>query len=122
MAMTAGTRPTQAAGIDPRRRRRWPGRLLLVLLAGLLVSVLSVAAVVAVLWPLTPSVADAEQRVAARLAQHGAVDPHALASPNRVGLAIIATEDSRFYAHHGVDALGVARAALAALGGSAHDM
>lgn len=63
-------------------------------------------------WPLTPSVADAEQRIATRLAAHGAVDPHVLPVPDRVGVAIIATEDSRFRSHWGVDALGVLRAVL----------
>ncbi len=66
---------------------------------------------VAALWPLTPSVVDAEQRVGARLAAHGAQDPHAMPVPNKVGDGVIATEDSRFYSHHGLDVLGVIRAA-----------
>lgn len=71
---------------------------------------LPVVAVV-VLWPLTPGVGSAEQRVAQRLAAHAAQDPHALPQPDRVGKAVIATEDSRFLRHHGLDALGVLRAA-----------
>lgn len=116
--MTEATRVRPAAAVRQRRRRSWPRRLLVTVL--LLVAL--PAAVVAVSWPLTPSVADAEQRVTAHLAQHGAKDPHALPHPNRVGQAIVATEDSRFYAHHGLDALGVARAALAAVSGGTRDM
>jgi len=94
--------------------RRTAGRIgLLLLVLALIPAVVAVA-----LWPLTPSVADAEQRVATRLAAHGATDPHAVARPNRVGTAIIATEDSRFYAHHGLDALGVVRAAAGFARGS----
>lgn len=78
-------------------------------MAGLL---LALVGAVAVLWPLTPSTHDAEQRVSAVLAMHGSTDPRALPEPDRVGQGIVATEDSRFYSHHGLDGLGVARAAL----------
>jgi membrane peptidoglycan carboxypeptidase len=74
---------------------------------------------VGVAWPLTPSVGDAESRIAARLAAHGAHDPGALPVPDRVGEAIIATEDSRFRSHHGLDLLGVVRAALSVSNGDA---
>jgi membrane peptidoglycan carboxypeptidase len=77
--------------------------------------------VAGVLWPLTPSVGDAESRIAARLASHGAKDPQAVPRPDKVGVAVIATEDSRFYSHHGLDALGVLRAATAAASGSRRD-
>jgi len=78
-------------------------------------------AAIAVLWPLTPAVGDAEQRITARLSSHGAKDPGALPRPDKVGVAVIATEDSRFYSHHGLDALGVLRAAASAVSGSRHD-
>jgi membrane peptidoglycan carboxypeptidase len=99
-----------------RGRRVW--RLLAVLLAG---AVLAPLVVVGVLWPLTPSVGDAEARIATRLASHGAKDPHAVPRPDKVGVAVIATEDSRFYSHHGLDAQGVLRAAISAVSGSRHD-
>lgn len=73
---------------------------------------------VAALWPLTPSVADAEQRVASRLAHHGATDPRTLPAPDRVGEAVIATENSRFFRDDGIDVLGVVRAALGFVRGS----
>lgn len=99
-------------------RHRRALRVLASLLAALVV--LPVV-LVAALWPLTPSVSDAEARIAARLSSHGAKDPHAVPQPNKVGLAVIATEDSRFYSHHGLDAQGVVRAAISAIRGSHHD-
>ncbi|MCW2672323.1 MAG: putative Transglycosylase [Frankiales bacterium] len=101
----------QRPGTRSRRRRRLPRplRWLVVLVAALLAVVL---AVVAVAWPLTPSVGDAAARVQQRLAAHH--DPMLTQLPgvDRVGQAIIATEDSRFYSHWGIDALGVLRAAV----------
>ena len=98
-------RPAPASPRPSGRRRA--GRVALRLVAALvIVPVVGVA----VMWPLTPSVDDAEPRIAARLSSHQARDPHALPRPNKVGVAVIATEDSRFYSHHGIDALGVLRA------------
>jgi membrane peptidoglycan carboxypeptidase len=111
-------RPSTMTG--PRRRRagRRLRRWLWILLA---CTVLVPIAGVGVLWPLTPSVADAESRIGTRLASHGARDPGVLPRPDKVGVAIIATEDSRFSSHHGLDALGLLRAAGTALGGSRRD-
>lgn len=101
----------------PRRRRlvRWSLRAVAAVLA---VGLLGAAAL-AVLWPLTPSVGDAERRIAARLHPFGASDPAALPRPDRVGAAVIATENSRFYRDHGIDVLGAARAAIGFLQGAA---
>lgn len=98
-------------------RRRWGRRVALLVVVLLVVPV----AAAALLWPLTPSVADAERRIAARLAAHGAHDPAALPRPDKVGVAVVATEDSRFFSHHGLDAAGVLRAAAAAVSGSRGD-
>lgn len=68
---------------------------------------------IGVLWPLMPSVGDAEKRIAARLAAHGAKDPGALPRPDEVRVAVIATKDSRFYSHHGLHA-PLARHAMSA--------
>lgn len=103
--------PRRQASHSRRRRRpavRWVRRA--VLLSGVVLGFLVL--VVAVAWPLTPSVGDAESRIASRLSAHGAADLRALPVPDRVGSAIIATEDSRFRSHWGLDALGVLRAAL----------
>jgi membrane peptidoglycan carboxypeptidase len=99
-----------------RRGRAWRVAVRLVV-ALVIVPVVGVA----VMWPLTPSVGDAEARIAARLASHGARDPHAVPKPNKVGVAVIATEDSRFYSHHGLDALGVLRATRTLVSGSRQD-
>ncbi len=92
-------------------------------MTGVLASVVSLPiGATALLCPVTPSVGDAAQkRIAARLNAHGANDPAVLPSPDRVGVAVIATEDSRFYSHHCLDALGVLRAAVSAASGSRHD-
>ncbi|MGN6245356.1 MAG: transglycosylase domain-containing protein [Motilibacteraceae bacterium] len=77
-----------------------------------------VGLVAAVAWPLTPPVSDAESRVRDVLAAHGARDPAALPRPDRVGQAVVATEDSRFLSHHGLDPLGVLRAGFGFLQGA----
>lgn len=79
--------------------------------------VILVAATVAVLWPLTPSVADLPARVRSDLAAHGAQPLPTLPRPDRVGQAVVATENSRFYSDHGVDVIGLARVAVDAVRG-----
>jgi penicillin-binding protein 1A len=93
-------------GRRPRRRRL---RFLWRIAAALLV--LAVAAF-GVGWLVTPSVSDAPARVATTL--RNAHDPalRSLPTPDRVGRAVIATEDSRFYVTPGIDPLGVFRAFL----------
>ncbi len=75
-------------------------------------------AAVAVLWPMTPSVADAGARVGTILAAHGGTPLTALPAPDRVGQALIATEDSRFRSTPGVDPVALARIAWSALRGT----
>ncbi|MEO6880312.1 MAG: biosynthetic peptidoglycan transglycosylase [Mycobacteriaceae bacterium] len=60
-------------------------------------------------WLLTPSVSDAQARVASRLATFGAHDPGALPVPDPVGRAIIATEDATFTTNPGLSASGIYR-------------
>jgi membrane peptidoglycan carboxypeptidase len=66
----------------------------------------------ATMWIWTPSVDDIQQRVAARTDQLGVV----LLSPGQVPAllaeAVVATEDERFYKHHGIDSIGLGRALL----------
>jgi len=69
-----------------------------------------------VLLLLTPSVSDAPERVASLAASHGGSDRGGEV-PGRFAAALVATEDSRFYSHHGLDGLGVARAVLGSLSG-----
>lgn len=68
---------------------------------------------IGVLWPLMPSVGDAEKRIAARLASHGAKDPGALPRLDEVRVAVVAAEGSRFYSHRGLHA-PLARHAMSA--------
>ena len=121
----AGDRRTKRAAL---RRRRWLRWLLMAVLVVVLVSALGVAA--SAFWVLTilpgslPSVAQletfdasegtkvyddndelitefhVERRIFVPLAQ----------IPKALRDAIIATEDARFYSHHGVDPTGIARA------------
>lgn len=95
-------RPGQAS----RRFRRCIG--------GLITAVVLVPiSAIGVLWPLMPSVGDAEKRIAAQLASHGAKNPGALPRPDEVRVAVIATKDSRVYSHHGLHA-PLARHAMSA--------
>jgi penicillin-binding protein 1A len=65
---------------------------------------------------VTPSVSDADSRVAAHLAAH---DAPALTGPvpAKIAAALIATEDSRFESTPGVDPLGLVREPLGAVTG-----
>jgi penicillin-binding protein 1A len=87
--------------------RRWRRALV----RGAVVGALAPFVAAAVLWPLTPSVAAAPRLVAATLRAHHAAGLRALPVPDRVGRAVIATEDSRFYSHPGIDPIDLLRAA-----------
>jgi membrane peptidoglycan carboxypeptidase len=86
------------------RRHRWVRRILLSLLALLLVLVLAFVTI----WNLTPGVSDAQARTAAIVASHDGISDDG-APPQRVSEALVATEDSRFYSHHGLDPQSIAR-------------
>lgn len=74
-------------------------------LVGLLLALVLAAAA----WLATPGVGDARDRVDALLAGHGA-PPLAGGLPERLTVAVLATEDSRFAGHVGVDWRGALRA------------
>ena len=112
MARITTSRAARPQPGDGGRRARWTRRLLATVAFG----VLAVASLIAVLWPLTPSVNSAEDIISSSLEQHHGVDLKALPAPDKVGVAVVATEDSRFYAHHGLDSQGILRAVF----GSAH--
>jgi penicillin-binding protein 1A len=65
-----------------------------------------------ILWVATPPVNDLQQRVTDRLAAQG-LSVVNLPINGRVATALIATEDSRFYQHPGIDLFSLPRAALA---------
>ena len=74
------------------------------------IGVLLIAAVLAA-WFGTPAVDDVQARVASLAGAHrvAVLDPDDV--PDQLALAVVATEDERFYSHHGIDALGLLRAA-----------
>jgi penicillin-binding protein 1A len=63
-------------------------------------------------WAATPSVNDVQARVATAMA----VDHGVLLRPGDIppllAEAVVATEDERFYSHHGVDIIGLGRALI----------
>src|SRR6266850_1732355 len=104
-------------GDEPRRRIRWGRWLLRLVVAFLAVLALAVSAVLA-LWPVTPSVKAAPALVADLLNAHGARHLSALPVPDRVGEAVIATENSRFSKDFGVDVVSLFRTAAGQFTGS----
>jgi len=81
---------------------------------GAVIAVLAalVAPVVATLWVSTPDVSDVQVRVAAVTREHRVILLRPDQVPDLLAEAVVATEDSRFYSHHGIDTVGLARAVL----------
>jgi len=78
---------------------------------------LAVIAVVAApsiltLWVSTPSADDIQPRVLAATRAHGVVLLAEGDVPPLLAQAVVATEDERFYSHHGMDTIGLGRAFL----------
>ena len=66
----------------------------------------------ATLWMWTPDGSDVQARVDSLAAARGVPVLRPEQVPARLAQAIIATEDERFYQHHGIDSIGVSRAVL----------
>ena len=66
----------------------------------------------ATLWMWTPDGSDVQARVDSLAAARGVPVLRPDQVPIRLAQAIIATEDERFYEHHGIDSIGVSRAVL----------
>ena len=64
------------------------------------------------LWVWTPPAGDVQQRVRDRTGGLGIVLLHQDEVPPMLAQAVVATEDESFYSHHGIDSIGLARAAL----------
>lgn len=71
-----------------------------------------VAPVVATLWVSTPDVSDVQARVAALTRERGVAMLQPQQVPDILAHAVVATEDERFYSHHGIDTIGLARSLL----------
>ena len=96
-----GSRPGFPTPFDIRRPL-----VVLAVVAALLAPVLST------LWVSTPDVSDARARVQSNTRAHGVVLLAPDAVPDLLAKAVVATEDERFYSHHGIDTIGLARALL----------
>jgi membrane peptidoglycan carboxypeptidase len=111
MHLAPATQP--AAALDPPARsprsrvRRWSRRILISLLAAFLLG----ASAFGLAWLFTPGVSDAQARTAALVSSHGGISDQGV-PPTRVAAAMVATEDSRFYSHSGLDPKGLARGAV----------
>ena len=66
----------------------------------------------ATLWITTPSTNDIQSRVEALTKSYGVPMLGESEVPKTLAEGVIATEDERFYQHHGIDSLGLARAML----------
>ena len=86
-----------------------PVRRLLVVLA---VLVAVAAPGVITLWVSTPPGTDIQQRVRDVTASHQVTLLGEDEVPKLLAEAVVATEDERFYSHHGVDSIGLGRALL----------
>jgi membrane peptidoglycan carboxypeptidase len=64
------------------------------------------------LWVSTPSAGDIQQRVLDATRAHGVVLLGEDEVPPLLAQAVVATEDERFYQHHGMDTIGLGRAFL----------
>lgn len=120
MSMTVTGRRSAADQVPARHRRPVRRTLRALLIAAVAVLALALGAV-AVLWPLTPSVADAGTRVDRLLATHGDHPLAALPADDRVGRAVVATEDQRFFSHHGIDPTALLRVMWSAVRGGSAD-
>jgi membrane peptidoglycan carboxypeptidase len=67
---------------------------------------------VATLWVSTPSATDVQQRVRDVTNGYGVVLLSEDEVPAVLAQAVVATEDERFYSHHGIDTIGLGRAFL----------
>jgi len=65
---------------------------------------------VATLWISTPSASDVQARVIDFTRHYGVVLLGPGDVPSLLAKAVVATEDERFYTHHGIDTIGLARA------------
>ena len=83
-------------------------RLALTLIATVALATPSVITV----WVSSPSADDIQQRVEDATRAHGVVLLSEDDVPPVLAQAVVATEDERFYAHHGIDTIGLGRAIL----------
>lgn len=105
----AAVRETGTAGAPDEHRSLRVWRTLARVLGA---SVLVLAAGATLIWFASPSVNDLEARVRQEAAGHGGTILTAGDIPPLLAQAVVATEDERFYQHHGIDVIGLGRALL----------
>jgi penicillin-binding protein 1A len=82
-------------------------------LALTLIAIVAVATPSAItLWASTPSAEDIQARVVGFTKAHAVVLLSEDQVPPVLAQAVVATEDERFYSHHGIDTIGLGRAFL----------
>lgn len=108
----AATRPARRHRSRVRPRRRWLRRTLTLLAAVVVLAAGGFGA----LWYFTPSVSTAPVRVQAILSAHHAPGDGGVV-PVKVGDALLATEDSRYYNDSALDPRGVVRGTWGVLTG-----
>jgi membrane peptidoglycan carboxypeptidase len=91
----------------PRRRRLLAAVAVVVAVPLAATMLLGTAA-----WLATPDVGNLQARVAALAAARGSTVLAPGDVPPLLGQALVATEDERFYQHHGIDVIGLGRALL----------
>jgi penicillin-binding protein 1A len=74
--------------------------------------ILAVVVAAALAWVATPDVRDAQARVEALASRDHVPVLSPAGVPQQLALAVVATEDERFYSHHGIDFPGVFRAVI----------
>ena len=82
----------------------------LVLIVAVIVALVGPSATT--LWVSTPDPSDVQARVADLARSHGVPLLAEDEVPSQLAEAVVATEDERFYSHHGVDSIGLGRAVL----------
>jgi membrane peptidoglycan carboxypeptidase len=98
-----------ASPLSPPPRQARSGRRVLRAAA---VALGLLAAVGVLLWVVTPSGDDLGARVAGLASLHGSSVLLPGEIPPLLAEAVVATEDERFYEHHGIDVIGLGRAVL----------
>src|SRR5438128_11374727 len=91
---------------------RWPAAFLSRLAVTTAVLAALAGPGAATLWIWTPDGADVQQRVRAVTEAYGVPILSPDEVPQTLANAVVATEDERFYSHHGVDSIGLGRALL----------
>ena len=88
------------------------GRLLRLIGLFLFIAVFFATLIGAYAYVLTPTAEDVQARVESNASAHGAVLLEPSQVPLQMGDAIVSIEDERFYQHHGLDSIGIARSLL----------